>query len=129
MTAFVFVPLGQPGAAWFTSFAALAILVLFGVSKVVSPATLHRAVTKKGKKAVSEIVTNNVKFAITLLVLIVFARSWYSASVWRFYQFFLKEKFHLQRQTCNNSCSCSWRRVPSGRSSAARWQTALANGA
>ncbi|MBL0386812.1 MFS transporter [Tumebacillus sp. ITR2] len=95
MTAFVFVPLGQPGAAWFTSFAALAILVLFGVSKWYRQQLATGAVIKKGKKAVSEIVTNNVKFAITLLVLIVFARSWYSASVSNFYQFFLIEKFHL----------------------------------
>ncbi|KEO82431.1 MFS transporter [Tumebacillus flagellatus] len=96
MTALIFVPLGQPGAAWFTLLAGLAIFVLFNVSKWYRLQLATGAVAKKGKKAVSEIQVKNVKFAIALLVLIVFARSWYSSAISNFYQFFLMEKFHLE---------------------------------
>lgn len=96
MTALVFVPLGQSGAAWFTLLAAVAILVLVGVSKWYRQQLASGAVAKKGKKVPSEIATSNVKLAVGLLVLIVFARSWYSAAIANFYQFYLMEKFHLE---------------------------------
>nr|WP_109689236.1 MFS transporter [Tumebacillus permanentifrigoris] len=94
MTAFVFVPLGQPGAAWAAILAMLAIAVLFNVSKWYRQQLSSGTVATKGKKGAGkgEIVTSNVKFAICLLILLVFARSWYSSSISNFYQFFLMEQ-------------------------------------
>lgn len=98
MTAFVFVPLGQPGAAWFMLLAVLAISVLFTVSRWYRQKLADGALVKKGKKGAGEgdIVTQNVKFAISLLILLVFARSWYSSSIANFYQFFLTKQNGLE---------------------------------
>lgn len=103
MTVYIFAPLGQIGAAWGTAFAALAIAVLL----VLAPwykrrlaaweemRRKRRAETGAGAAVWEEASHPRVKFAMTLLVLFVFARSWYHASISGFYQFFLKEHYGL----------------------------------
>ncbi|UPM53291.1 MFS transporter [Gottfriedia acidiceleris] len=97
-TALIFVPLGQKGAAWFTILAAIGICVLIYVS------TWYRNKLKenpfklksKGQPSNEPIkITSAVKFAIILLVFITFARSWYSAGIGNYYQFYLIKSYGL----------------------------------
>ncbi|MFC5468483.1 MFS transporter [Cohnella suwonensis] len=108
MTIFVFVPLGQIGAIWGTLFAALAIAVLLGVvpwyRRKLAEWDAERA-RNAGAGAgragsASQALSNHprVKFAMGLLVLLVFARSWYHTSVGSFYQFYLKDDYGLTKQ-------------------------------
>ncbi|MGD7009723.1 MFS transporter [Metabacillus sp. 84] len=96
MTILIFIPLGQFGSIWFTLVAALAVLVLLFVSRWYS----HQLVRfPKAAKFHPKPVTGKRKmqsgFAITLLVFLVFARSWYSAGISNYFQFYLIEDYGI----------------------------------
>jgi FSR family fosmidomycin resistance protein-like MFS transporter len=98
MTALVFVPLGQFGAVWFTSFAAIAIFVLFYVSGWYARQLVHFPRLKKQtgeKKAIDKKRKNQVLVAMGLLVFLVFARSWYFSGIGNYYQFYLIDDYGL----------------------------------
>lgn len=105
MTAFIFVPLGQFGAIWGTLFAGFAIAVLLGLlpwyrRKLAEWETerTNSASGKAGSTLVEKMSHPRVKFAMGMLVFLVFARSWYHAGISSFYQFFLKEHYGLTTQ-------------------------------
>ncbi len=97
MTMFIFIPLGQRGAAWGMLLAAAAIAILM---KVVPWYAKHLALegALKKKQGISKKVLhskNVVVFALTILFVVVFARSWYTAAIGNFYQFFAIENYGL----------------------------------
>jgi MFS transporter, FSR family, fosmidomycin resistance protein len=98
MTALIFVPLGQIGALGFTGIAAMAIIVLIYVSKWYRT-RIH--MFPKGPKArvAKSVQTDNQKrkiiWAILILIFVVFARSFYSAGISNFYQFYLIRHYGL----------------------------------
>lgn len=98
MTALIFVPLGQFGSIWFTAVAGLGVMILLYVSswyrnqlvyfpRKARKTTETRKVNEKRKKQIIA--------AILLLIFIVFARSWYSAGISNFYQFYLIKDYGL----------------------------------
>ncbi|SFA46867.1 MFS transporter, FSR family, fosmidomycin resistance protein [Anoxybacillus pushchinoensis] len=94
-TALIFVPFGQKGAGWFVIVAALGMVVLFWVSKWYA-VQLHqvnerRKETMEEKKQISQ----KIIFALILLVLLVFARSWYYAGISNYYQFYLMKYYGI----------------------------------
>jgi FSR family fosmidomycin resistance protein-like MFS transporter len=102
MTVFLFVPLGQFGAIWGTLFAGLAIAVLLALApwyKRQLAAYADRAAgrARPGKSAPPLEMRNHprVGFAMSLLVFIVFARSWYQSAIGNYYQFYLMEHYGL----------------------------------
>jgi len=102
MTALVFVRLGQIGAIWGTLFAGLAIAVLFGLlpwyKRKLAEWEAERARTASGRAGatLAEKASHpRVKFAMGMLVFLVFARSWYHSGIGSFYQFYLKEDYGL----------------------------------
>ncbi|WP_168123241.1 MFS transporter [Paenibacillus sp. HB172176] len=102
MTLFIFVPLGQRGAAWGMLLAALAIAVLFKVVPWYSAKlTESREMLAKRKSAVKKVESSIaasgkiVAFALSILLVVVFARSWYAAAISSFYQFYAMDKFNL----------------------------------
>ncbi|MCM3719282.1 MFS transporter [Fictibacillus phosphorivorans] len=98
MTALVFVPLGQFGAVWFTSLAAIAIFVLFYVSGWYSRQLVHFPRVKKQtgeKKAIDKKRKKQVIMAMALLVFLVFGRSWYFSGIGNYYQFYLIQDYGL----------------------------------
>ncbi|MGO4537461.1 MFS transporter [Paenibacillus sp. 2TAB19] len=103
MTIFIFVPLGQRGAAWGMLLAAAAIAVLFKVVPWYSAqlaAHANQLPKKKGQAAaggasLAPISQRTVAFALTILFIVVFARSWYAAGIGTFYQFYAEEQYGL----------------------------------
>lgn len=100
MTIFIFLPLGQPGAIWGTLLAAAAIAVLLRVVPWYrTQLNEHGKPLKKGKASGASagvpLTRRTIAFAMTLLVLIVFARSWYMSGISNFYNFFAEEKYGL----------------------------------
>jgi len=110
MTIAIFIPLGQRGAAWGMLLAGAAIAVALYVvpwyrgqlAAYGAPAKRKR---RKAEGAAPEAADRDglsrgtVAFALTLLVLIVFARSWYAAGINNFYPFYLEDKFGVSKQT------------------------------
>src|SRR5690625_2150357 len=97
ITALLLVPLGQFGAIWFTLIAGIAVLFLIYIGKWYAAeiakhkkngsATIHKKPNKKVSKA--------IKGALTILVFLVFARSWYMSAIGNFYAFYAIETYGL----------------------------------
>ncbi|HKE84170.1 MAG TPA: MFS transporter [Vicinamibacterales bacterium] len=98
LAAFIVVPYGQHSIAWFSIVALCAMTILFRVggwyrrhivAKMRSAATAARAVLP----------SRRVKAALTILMLLVFSKNVYLASLTSFYTFYLIHKFHLTVQS------------------------------
>lgn len=97
MTAMIFVPLGQIGAVWFTLAAGTAFFVQLYIAKWYRArlAARPRKFQTQSAKIASAQHRKRILFAVTLLVFLVFARSWYHACISGYYQFFIIQKFGL----------------------------------
>jgi len=101
ITALILVPFGQFGAIWFTLVAALAIFLLIYIARryaeqikiIAKKKLIQKNKDKHNPKARKVII-----FAITLLIFLVFARSWFHAGITNFYAFYIIEKFSLTIQ-------------------------------
>lgn len=99
ITAFIFVPFGQKGALWFSIAAIFGILVLLRVSKWYSERVKEtesiQIRSKKVTPSKPSPLHNKIKWAMVLVVFLVFARSWYGAGLSNYYQFYLIEDYGL----------------------------------
>ncbi len=97
MTALIFAPLGQRGAIWFVLVAGLAIAVQMYIARWYSGymAANPRPVKKSAAHANRPARKKQIAFAFTMLIFLVFARSWYHSGVSTYYPFYLMEKFNL----------------------------------
>ncbi|REE70475.1 FSR family fosmidomycin resistance protein-like MFS transporter [Paenibacillus taihuensis] len=101
MTIFLFVPLGQSGAIWGTLLAASAILILLRVVPWYREQLeqhgkpVKRAANKASATSENKLSRSTVTMALTILVLLVFGRSWYMSGISTFYQFFAENKYGL----------------------------------
>lgn len=105
MTIFIFIPLGQHGAIWGTILAAAAIVLLARVAPWYRTQLNTQGRPQRrtgGANAPSATAGTHSKrvvvTALTLLVLIVFARSWYFSGISTFYQFFAVDEYGLSKK-------------------------------
>jgi FSR family fosmidomycin resistance protein-like MFS transporter len=101
LAAFIVVPHGQGSLAWF-SLAALLGMVLLG--KVGLWAKSHRAARANAPKRASDHAIHNlpsdkVRWTIAILVVLVFSKFIYMASLTSYYTFYLISTFHVPVQT------------------------------
>lgn len=100
MTIYIFVPLGQKGAVLGTFLAIAAIIVLlrvvpwYGAQLAQNGAPVKKKAAGSGQ-VVSPYSNKVIAFALTLLLILVFARSWYSAGIGSFYNFYMQDKYGL----------------------------------
>ncbi|MBB5181283.1 FSR family fosmidomycin resistance protein-like MFS transporter [Planomicrobium koreense] len=101
ISAFILVPLGQQGAALFLFVAALGIFILSRIS-IWYKAELARQRAGNGRKALlsslPELSKKQVGVALALLLIIIFARSFYVTNITSFYIFHLIEEYGLTIQ-------------------------------
>jgi FSR family fosmidomycin resistance protein-like MFS transporter len=101
LAAFIVVPHGQGSLVWF-SLAALLGMVLLG--KVGLWAKSHRAARANAPKRVSDhashsLPSNKVRWSIAILVVLVFSKFIYLASLTSYYTFYLISTFHVPVQS------------------------------
>ncbi|WP_312411075.1 MFS transporter [Pseudescherichia sp.] len=97
LAALIIAPYGKGNVGWFVLAALLAIVVLAQVSRWY--AAQHRV--NKGQKAVIErslLPRNKVILAVGILLMLIFSKYFYMASISSYYTFYLMEKFHLSVQ-------------------------------
>ncbi len=97
ITALVLVPLGQFGAIWFTLVAGLAVMFLIYIARWYQNElmiTKHQRETTPPKKH-NQHVSKAIKHALFLLILLVFARSWYQGSIGNFYAFYAIDTYGI----------------------------------
>lgn len=105
ITALILVPLGQIGAIWFAFVAALAVGLLMHIARWYSKQIkILQLMKQKITKSVGETVETPshsakkrkiILFSISLLIFLVFARSWFHAGITNFYAFYLIDEFSL----------------------------------
>jgi FSR family fosmidomycin resistance protein-like MFS transporter len=94
LAAWIIIPFGRSSLAWFSLAALTAIIVLFNVGRWYKA---HRA-ANRGNKAASTSVTlpaRTVAISIGVLILLIFSKYFYIASISSYYTFYLISKFGL----------------------------------
>jgi FSR family fosmidomycin resistance protein-like MFS transporter len=101
MAAFIVVPHGQASVAWFSIAALLAIMVLWNVGRWYAA---HLSARRKAKASVSsnrgpDLRRGQVIGAVAILLVLIFSKYIYTASLNSYFTFYLIEKFHLSVQS------------------------------
>jgi len=96
LAAWIILPHGQASLAWFTLVAMLAIVVLARVGAWYKRQHLDRlGLPKSRRAAVSPVSARRVGWSIGILVVLIFSKYFYIASISSFYSFYLIEKFQV----------------------------------
>ncbi|WNQ12845.1 MFS transporter [Paenibacillus aurantius] len=98
LAVFVFYPLGQHGAFLFMIVAAAAIFVQLQIAKWYGEQLRVNPRAKGAARPRTSGTGTKLAVAVTLLVFLVFARSWYHACISNFYLFYLHEHWGLSEQ-------------------------------
>lgn len=97
ITALILVPLGQIGASWFTIVAAIAVILLIYIANWYQQRLLiaPRVVKKETSASVSEGLSKEVKNTLAFILLLIFARTWYTSGMTNFYTFYAIKEYAL----------------------------------
>ncbi|WGQ08905.1 MFS transporter [Pedobacter gandavensis] len=100
LAAWIIVPQGQFSVIWFSLIALLAILILSRVGKWYKGHVIKKA--KQGAAVVtvaSQFSKKKVIFAVSILLILIFSKYFYMASLTSYFTFYVIEKFHVSVQT------------------------------
>ncbi|NQX63892.1 MFS transporter [Paenibacillus qinlingensis] len=92
-TALIFVPLGQFGIIWFTFAAAAGIVVQIFVAKWYQGALVARSAIRKTASVKKPLPKKTVAYALGILIMLLFSKFVYVASMTGFYAFYLMDHF------------------------------------
>jgi FSR family fosmidomycin resistance protein-like MFS transporter len=99
LAALIVVPYGQYNVAWFCLVAVLGIIILLVVSKWYREQLQLRATKKVVMEEVHHHLSKKrVLFSLGILLVLVFSKYFYLASITSYYTFFLIDKFHVSVQ-------------------------------
>jgi MFS transporter, FSR family, fosmidomycin resistance protein len=98
LAAFVVVPHGQASLSWFSVVALVAMLLLLQVGRWYQRQSPAPVKPRTSGAAAGEGPSANVIWAVGLLVVLMFSRSAYTASLGSYYTFFLMAKFQISVQ-------------------------------
>jgi MFS transporter, FSR family, fosmidomycin resistance protein len=99
LAAWIIIPHGQSSLAWFTLAAALAILVLARVGGWYKRHIDRAGAARRAAPAASPVSVQRVAWSVGILVVLIFSKYFYIASISSFYSFYLIEKFHVSVQS------------------------------
>ena len=94
LAAWIVIPHGQKSLAWFAFAALLAIAVLTRVGAWHQRRHLHRRPAQRSGSA-RPLSNPAIAWSVGILVLLIFSKYFYVASITNYYSFYLIEKFHL----------------------------------
>ncbi|TWW00602.1 MFS transporter [Chitinophaga pinensis] len=101
LAAMIIVPKGQSSISWFALAALLAIVVMLNIASWYRNNT-HRIRSKsKGADDVQHVQLSKgkVTFALSILLVLIFSKYFYMASMTSYYTFYLIDKFHISVQS------------------------------
>lgn len=100
IAAWIIIPHGQASLAWFALAALLAIAVLANVGAWYKSRHIDRAASSNSSPAVtSSLPARTVAWSVGILVLLIFSKYFYIASISSYYSFYLIEKFKVSVQS------------------------------
>lgn len=99
LAALIVIPYGQSNVIWFCLIAFAGILVLLRIAKWYAERLSFNAKNKNPKETVQlNISKRRVIFSLGILLVLIFSKYFYLASITSYYTFFLINKFHLSIQ-------------------------------
>lgn len=100
LAALIIVPVGQFNLIWFSLAALLAIIVLSWIGNWYRVQT-SGAIAKKKNSGVrsSNLPKSRIAFSLIILLLLIFSKYFYMASMTSYFTFYLMDKFHLSVQS------------------------------
>jgi FSR family fosmidomycin resistance protein-like MFS transporter len=98
LAAFIVVPRGQGSIAWFSAVALLAMVILFGVGRWYGGKLASLKAKPRGAAGAAKHSRARVFWAVTILMLLVFSKNFYLASISSYFTFYLIDKFQLSVQ-------------------------------
>lgn len=99
ITALILVPLGQRGALWFTPVAFVVVVLLLYIANWYSHKLAEFKPKTKQAKVRNKDLTRKLSIALSLVLFIIFVRSWYIAAMTNFYSFYLIENYDFPIKT------------------------------
>ena len=95
LVALIVVPSGQQHIIWFVIAATIALFVISKIAFWYKKQLLNRVLSKSAGVIYHNLTKNQVIFAIATLLIVIFSKFFYSASLSSYYTFYLIDKFHL----------------------------------
>ncbi|MFV8341233.1 MFS transporter [Flavobacterium sp. XS2P39] len=96
--AFIVVPNAQKYILWFLIASTIGLIILTQIANWYKEHLLKKSIKKGIVKSTHQLSNRKIKWAIGILLIIIFSKFIYSASLSTFYTFYLMEKFHLTIQ-------------------------------
>ena len=98
LAAFIVVPFGQASIAWFSVVALLAMIILFNVGRWYSARLIDLRAKPRPKDVKPAHTKARIALSITILMLLVFSKNFYTASLTSYFTFYLISKFQVSVQ-------------------------------
>lgn len=98
LAAVIIVPYGQFNILWITLFSALAILILFQIGKWYKGHLILRAATNHVVDSKPDLSKRKIWGSVGILLILIFSKYFYMASMTSYFTFFLIEKFGMSVQ-------------------------------
>ena len=98
LAALIVVPFGQPSLAWFSSIAFLAIVILWQIGRWYKPRIVPRKAVSRERDPHAPSPARTAS-AIGILIVLVFSKYFYMASIGSYYTFYLIHKFGVSTQS------------------------------
>lgn len=95
LAAWIILPQGQPSLAWFAIAALIAIVVLARVGGWYKRQHIDRPKIAQVSPAVAPVSAARVRWSIAVLVMLIFSKYFYVASITSYFSFYLIDKFHI----------------------------------
>jgi len=99
LAAWIIVPYGQFSVIWFSVIALLAIIILTYVGNWYRGFMLSRSKKINIQTVVNQFSRTKVVFSVCILLLLIFSKYFYMASLTNYFTFYLIDKFHFSVQT------------------------------
>jgi FSR family fosmidomycin resistance protein-like MFS transporter len=99
LAAWIIVPYGQFSVIWFSVIALLAIIILTYVGNWYRGFMLSRSKKINIQTVVNQFSRSKVIFSVCVLLLLIFSKYFYMASLTNYFTFYLIDKFHVSVQT------------------------------
>jgi len=99
LAAWIIVPYGQFSVIWFSVIALLAIIILTYVGNWYKGFMLSRSKKINIQTVINQFSRGKVIFSVCILLLLIFSKYFYMASLTNYFTFYLIDKFHVSVQT------------------------------
>ncbi|MFD2582009.1 MFS transporter [Pedobacter vanadiisoli] len=99
LAAWIIVPYGQFSVIWFSVIALLAIVILTYVGNWYKGFMLSRSKKVNMQTVVNQFSRSKIVFSVCILLLLIFSKYFYMASLTNYFTFYLIDKFHVSVQT------------------------------